>query len=314
MKTLLFTAVLSLFVFFQSTSPADTVLLKNGKRIKGLILDEYRDRIVLSTFGGEIEILKKDIRSAIYDEEAKTLITKARNHARRENYVKAYYTYKKVLELDPELEEAKEQLAYLRNFLETKIRRDIERDMEKKNKRSSGSEGKPATEAAREELGIVVVPGDKYAVIQEVGEDVVVSEGTHLLEGDRIISVWGEMAAYMDAEEVADMLLGAEECRMVIERSVDVDLEGGTGIFNDYKSVIGGSLKLTRKGAIVESVSSGGPLEEAGIKKGDLIYRIAGKNTRYMPMEEIFSVIKDKKGQTVEVVFRRTSTICNKEK
>jgi len=64
------TIALAVFlILFSSSVFADIVIMKDGKRIKGLILDEFKDRIVVSTVEGEKIIMISDIESAIYSSE-----------------------------------------------------------------------------------------------------------------------------------------------------------------------------------------------------------------------------------------------------
>ena len=52
---------LILFVFILFTaeiSCADTATLKNGDLVKGVILEDYVDRILISTYEGEKSIMK----------------------------------------------------------------------------------------------------------------------------------------------------------------------------------------------------------------------------------------------------------------
>ena len=313
--SLLFASASFLLVCYACSSFADTVILKNRKKIKGLILEEFRDRIILSTAGGETAILKKDIRFAVYDSEEKALIKKARNYSRRREYLRAYYIYKKALELDPDLEEAREQLHYLRGILETQISRDIKDEL--RSKIDAEKSRKKFSEKLADEFGIVLGDGDKYTVVKSVRESAVSSRSDRLQSGDRIVSVWGEMAGYMDADEVAGMMLSSDENKFVIERDTSPTLGHSSGLLDrftgDTRGTIGGTLKLSRKGVVVTGVKPGGAFALAGIKKGDIIYRIKGRNTRYMPMRKIAEILKKNEGKAVEIVVRRTVTMWRKK-
>ena len=126
MRNSLTVAASTLLVVLVCTfSFSDTVILKNGTRKKGLILDEFDDRIVLSTVEGEKTIMRGEIRSAVYDNEEKALMQKAKNHTKRNQPIKAYYVYKKIVELNPDHKEAREKMENLRNVLESQARNDM---------------------------------------------------------------------------------------------------------------------------------------------------------------------------------------------
>ena len=56
-----------IIIFLSTTLYADTVILKNRTKVKGLVVDEYVDRIALSTVEGERDVFRKDIDSVEYD-------------------------------------------------------------------------------------------------------------------------------------------------------------------------------------------------------------------------------------------------------
>lgn len=309
---------ISWVLFLCSVSPADTVILKSGKKVKGLILDEFKDRIVLSTADGEKTIIKSDIRSAVYDSEEKALMRMGENQLKRGQYIKAYHTFEKVVELDPDLEKARERRNYLRSYLETKTRYDVVDDLNTRKERYEGAEGKIPVREVEEELGLVLAPGDKYVSIESIRGRGRSRSGPSLAPGDRIVAVWGELTAYMGVDEVAELLLAPGEVKFTVERDVHPGLSSAgklSGVFlrTRYKRIAGAELKLKTEGVIVENIIPGGPFETAGIRKGDLVYRISGRNTRYMPMAELVKIIEENQNRKIDLVIRRDITLWRKE-
>lgn len=294
-------------------SSADTVILKNGKKLKGLMVNEYKDRITLSTAEGEKTIMKSSIRSAVYDDEEKALLQKARNQFKRRQYMKAYYTYQKVLEIDPELGEAKERVKHLRSFLEKKIREDIVGDMRGKNERSGATISKSVAEEVAEDLGIVLGEGEKYVFIEKVLDNASIDITSELRPGDKIVSIWGEMTAYMDAREVGQMLLLPGEVKMIIERSVRSHLASSVALFARYRKIIGGKFSLKKKGIIIVAVTPNGPFDRAGIKEGDLLFSIDGRLTRYMPIAGLKNTVRKNQNKDIDVSVRREITFWKKD-
>jgi len=297
---------------------ADTVILKDGRRVKGLILDEMKDRIVFSTVSGEREIRKSDIRSAIYDTETQALLQKGRNQIRRGQYIRAYHTFEKVLEIDPDIGEARERLRYLASQVERINRLDFIGDPGVRNAREPGAGKKPAAERLREEIGLTLSSNGKYVTVKDPGGKDTPASEAGLRPGDRIVSVWGDMAAYMDVTEVAENLLKGPELKMTIERTVFPVLppagsDRGWLPVPAYRKAAGTGIYLKKKGFVAGKVSPGGAFAEAGIREGDLLSRIAGKNTRYMPSRAVRKVIEDGRGGGIEVVIRRDISFWVKE-
>ncbi|MEA3489107.1 MAG: PDZ domain-containing protein [Candidatus Omnitrophota bacterium] len=304
--------------FYSSPSRADTVILKSGDRIKGLILEEFKDRIVLSTVQGEKTIMKSAIRSAIYDSEEKALMQKGRNQLKKGQYIRSYQTYEKVVELDPGLDEARERLNYLRSYLETKARHDVLDGLRAKRERFENARSKTPAQRLFDELGLVIAPGEKYVSIEKVSIDTVRESGSGLEPGDRIVAVWGEMTAFMDVEEVSEVLLAPGEIRMTIERMLRPELSSAgkmfKGLFSPgYRKIAGAVIELKKEGYVVGDMEKGGPFEKAGIRSGDLLCRINGANTRYMPMRELDRVLEENQNERIEVVVRRDVTLWKKE-
>ena len=50
-----------------SSSFSDTIYLKDKSQVKGIVVEEYNDRIVISTEYGESEMMKEEIKKIIYD-------------------------------------------------------------------------------------------------------------------------------------------------------------------------------------------------------------------------------------------------------
>lgn len=300
---------------------ADTVVLKDGTRIKGLILDEFKDRLVISTVIGERELMKSTLKSAIYDSEEKALIHEGRNYFKKAQFIKAYYTYKKAAELNPDLKEAKERLYYLRSYLKTKMRCDIIGDVVMNKEREEKLKEKNSTQRAEDELGIVLYNnGGRYVSIEKITNDNLPGAGEELKPYDRFQIVRGEMAAYMDVNEVADVLLVPGEIRITIERTVfpEIAVVGGTLLdkvnFARCKKSIGAVLEFKKDGLTVKAVNSEGPFAKAGIKDGDILHRINGRNTTYLFIQKVEQIIRESEGKKAEVVIKRDVTLWKRKR
>ena len=281
-------------------------------------MDEFKDRIILSTVEGEKTIMKSDIRSAVYDSEVKAIMLKGKNQLKEGQYIKAYLTFEKAVKLDPDNEEARERRQYLRSHLEVKTKKDLIDSIEAKNRRLDNAHGKVPRQRVYDELGLTLVPGEKYVSIEKIANTGPGADGRGIAPGDSIVAVWGEMTAYMDPDEVAAMLLFSGEARFTLERECAPELSSTKTLLgrllSRYERTIGAHLELRKGGITVKNVFAGGPFEKAGIKKGDLVRRIAGKNTRYMPFSEVVRIVRENQNKKVEIVIRRDITLWRKER
>ena len=81
------------------TAFADTVYLENGEKMKGVIVEEYHDRVVISTYEGEKSILKKDVHTISYDLVEQNLVVLGDSYADRNKHGEAYFYYKKAVKI-----------------------------------------------------------------------------------------------------------------------------------------------------------------------------------------------------------------------
>ncbi len=303
-------------MLFAIDSTADTVNLKNGEKLRGLILDEYRDRVVLSTPQGELVILKENIASAAYDSEERSLLRKADNLYRKGQYIKAYYAYANIVELNPEQNEARQRLNYLRNFIEEKTDDKFRGRSAKKILYGESATQTSSLDRLKDTYGIVLTQEDKYVYVESINKTYKNRYFKALKPGDRIVKVWGEMSVYMDAREVAELMLNSEQVKLEVERNFIPKL-GHSGSFVKkiifgYRSVIGAKLVLRQEGIRIYGLVKGGPFSTAGVKKGDLLCQIVGKSTRYMPMAKVVGEIMAFQGKDFEIVIRRELSFWRK--
>ena len=303
--------IFSLFFFslFALYASADMVKLKNGETVKGLILDEYKDRIVLSTASGERVLMKGDISSAVYDSEERTLLRKADNLFKKGQYIKAYYAYAGIVELNPEQEEARQRLNYLRNYIEDKTHDKFRGKSAKRIYHGEDATQGSSLEKLRDTYGVVLVQKENDVYVGQMTKILKDRYFKALKPGDKIVNVWGEMSAYMDAREVAALMMNSDQVDMEIERSLDPKLTYAgsllSKLFFGYRRVIGAKLVLRRDGIKIYGLVKSGPFFVSGVEKGDLLYRIAGESTRYMPMERVVEIIMASQGKDLDIVIHR---------
>ncbi|MFH1846765.1 MAG: PDZ domain-containing protein [Candidatus Omnitrophota bacterium] len=307
-----------IYAGFFDSSFADTIIKKDGTQVKGLILEEYTDRIVMSTIAGEKELKKSLIKSAMYDNEERALMQKASNLFREGQYVKAYYTYSNVLQLNPLSDEARERLYYLEKLLETKIKNDVKADIQKEQNFLSDGKEADFVDKAKENLGIVLCSADKYVEVKEVVSARLKSGAGELVPRDRIVAVWGEMTAYQDINEVAEKLLTSGEIRITIERDVVSVCSGEKVLFDKfmpakYRKIIGAELILKKQGIIVKDIVEQGTFSRGGIRPGDIIVRINGLDARYLPVARMIEEIEKSEGKKISISIRRDITLWKKE-
>ncbi|MBL7157363.1 MAG: PDZ domain-containing protein [Candidatus Omnitrophica bacterium] len=294
---------------------ADTVYLENDAEMKGVVVEEYDDRVVISTYEGEKNILKKDIHAISYDLTEQNLVALGDVYAARDKYRKAYFYYEKAVKINPKYKTARDKM----NFITGQIFRESQTEKQDAMRRRQEIENSSKTLPSKKEdfkkeleqkIGIVITEEDNSVKIIDVtGDSSAYDAG--LQPGDTLISVWGRFTNYMSKERVSRLLLESlGEIKIDIQRDVVLEKESPTAGF--HKDIIGGKLDMLRDGLTLVDLKEGSPGQKAGLSKGDLIIAINGASTRYMPLADAEKIIGNKKTGAVKFTIRRDATIWRK--
>jgi len=292
---------------------ADIIVMKDGKKLKGLVVDEYADRVTLSTVDGEKDILRKDIERIEYDTPEQNFMQLGRLYEEKGWYGKASFYYKKAMDINPEYKEARE--AYLASH--AKMWREEERSAKKELERQNIAlswwknrykKDRPETRdklsLLKETLGFSLIEKDGIFTITEVRSGSS-ADKAGIQRGDLLVGIWGRLIKYSKLIDVLDELLGPKysEVRVLIEREVVVPL----GDIKDdaiYKN-LGINLGFEYDGLMVRELREDSVADLAGLKKGDYIIAIDKNITRYLPIDSIISIINSTREEKIVFNIRR---------
>lgn len=320
-----FLVIIPLFIIFlPQRTVADIIQLKDGREVKGIVIEEYKDRVVFSTPDGEKSILKSDIKELFFDDEEANLIKLGDQARDNQKYMKAVGYYGTALKLNPHSKQAKDGLIYLQLYLSGKggslmgsdVRRqgDIDRDGSSIMVEKSGEDAlKEAQADLARSLGLTLREDGNLPKIGSIREDSL-ANNAGMRKGDILIAIWGRLTGYMTLKEVTDHLLKkvSPEIRCTIERTVDVAVDKDKKLFTSSEDLIGALLSMEFDGLTVSNVRNGGAADRAGLKAGDLIVAIGGKSTRYMPLKKAIESIRKSEG-TISLSLRREVLIWRKD-
>ena len=295
--------------FQLSAVHADTIRTTDNRELKGIVVEDYKDRVVLSTVEGEVTILKSKINELAFDSEEDNLIKLAERSRDRGDYERSYAYYAMAEKINPRSKAAKDGMIFLQGYLFRKEEARKEEDVKRRGaieeygtlaqtKVSEEDELKEGATGLKERLGITLDIKDGFPEIESVVGDSAAYEAG-LRKGDLLISVWGKLTGYMSLKEVTAILLekAALELKCVIERNISVNMNGAGGI--------GASFAMELDGLTVSNVKEPGPSFAAGLEKGDLITAIDGRPTRYMPLKEALELINNSKKDVIKLTLRR---------
>lgn len=307
----------TLYAIPYTLSYADTINTNDGKELKGIVVEDYKDRLILSTADGEITVMKADIRELYYDSEEDNLIKLAEQARERRDYTKSYAYYNMAFKLNPNSKAAKDGLVFLQGYLfrqeqvrkedDIKLREDFERSGSPiKAAKAEEDAVKEMAETLKKTIGVTLGQSENFPVVENVSPKSAASEAG-VKPGDKLVAIWARLTGYMNLKDVMAALLDKPslELKCTIERTVNVPVAP--------RDLIGATLAMEFDGLTISEVKEDTPAFGAGLKKGDLITAIEGKSTRYMPLKTAITEIKKAKGSVTALTLRREVLIWRKD-
>ena len=293
---------------------ADTIVMRDNEKVKGVVVEDFQDRVVLSTMEGEQEIMKADVARIVYDNDEQNFTSLGDFYADRGMYTTAYYYYGEALKVNPNYPGAKEGFHFVTPYVNRLDRMFKEDEIKRRNVENKFGQQLPEKdqnlEAKEVQRKVGVILEDEeglFKIIEVLPNSPAVRAGIE--KGDVLVKIYGRTVTYMRPIEVMRKLLapGALDISIVIQRSFKVRSKDVAGKYSD---VIGADLVFKEvEGLSVKSVKKGGVAEKAGIKKGDIIVELHGVNTRYMTPEEMTNIIESMKGDVISLIIRRKTTV-----
>ena len=298
---------------------ADTLVLKNGKNLKGLVVEKHADRVILSTERGEIPILLKRIKDIQYDTTEQNFFEAGKAYEAENKLGPALAYYEKALEANPNFEAAKTASLAVRNrFWASSTegpRSEIEKQQAVYDEWEKGSnrveelikkKEKEQANVLKERLGITLEKMGDWTRIENL-ESAKAAALAGLKRGDRLVSADGDSLRYLNPEAVRKVLLMPRYSNFNLELERDLVLTKETRV--DHLNNLGFKLKLEYQGLIIYSIAEGGAADTAGLKEGDLLTHVSRIAARYMPLNEVVKLIEDPKEEKIIFTIRRSALL-----
>ena len=274
-------------IVFSSPAYADTIYYNSGEVLKGLVVEEHRDRIVVSTEAGEWTIFRKEIAEVFYDDAERNYLYLGNQALLAENFGLAHGFFRKTLQLHPGFKEAEDALNRLADL--------------KKKSDSPEREADPVR-ALQARWGLTLALGTNLSQVQSVKEGSLAARAG-VVPQDSLVAGWGDSLAFLPVEEVGRLLLGpaGTQIKLTLRRVLQLSSSSS----EKMAGWPGWTLSMEPSGLTVTAVAPGSAAAEAGFQPQDRIVEMAGRFTRYLPLEEAVRVVRESHKKGVLVVIHR---------
>ncbi len=300
---------------------ADTVLLKDGQELKGLVVEKHEDRIILNTEKGETPGLKESIQNISYDAPEENFLQIGEAHEAAERWGEALAYYEKALEANPNFEDAKKASARVRNRSWSQAASGPKNEIEKRQALyDSWGMGAPAesfakkqthrkTALLRDGLGVELESkGDWVQLAQVFSKKDAALVG--LKKQDRLVAIDGRSIRYLSPEVVQEKLLSPSNSSYTLDYERDCQLMK-TGSEKEFAE-FGLDLKLEHEGVVVQAVKKPSAAFEAGLKEQDLLVAVNGNSIRYLPLTKLVGIIQGTPGDRAQLSVRRSALLTRR--
>jgi len=242
---------------------ADEIYFASGEPLKGLVVEEHADRLIVSTVDGERVVSRQEVDEVFFDDPERNYLYLGNEALAEGDAATAIALFQRALRLNPQWQDAHDAL---------------QRVEDRRLKTTAGWVGDDPEQAFWTTWGVRLAATDGYPVVAAVASQRAMDHAG-VRVGDHLVAVWGESMGFRPLADVAERLLGPPGTPVKVTIQRDVTLRAGPGPSATWPGV---ELTMAPAGLTVSRVAALGAL--AGVEAGDLIVALDHRPTRYLPL------------------------------
>lgn len=246
----------------------DEIYFTSGQTLKGLVVEEHVDRLVVSTVDGEQVIWRHDVDQVFFDDPERNYLYLGNEALAAGDFQAALTLYQKAIHLNPAWNDPRDAL----------------RRLDDRQRRPAGVTERPER-ALQAAWGLIVAATESYPVLSAVAPDSAAAQAG-LRPGDALVAAWGESLGYRSLAQVAQRVAGPAGTEVKITLRRDVTVLAGAVASAPWP---GFGVTMAPEGLTVSEVGVLGAA--AGLQVGDLVVTLDGRPTRYLPLGQARAAI-----------------------
>ncbi|MBI3322437.1 MAG: hypothetical protein HYZ94_02010 [Candidatus Omnitrophica bacterium] len=274
---------------------ADDVFFKAGGSLRGLVVEEHADRVVMSTEGGEKTVLRDEIDEVFFSEPERNELYLGERALQAGDLAGAREFFLRAIRLNPRLAEGKDALGRVQ-------------DMERKAGQAAPRD--PAAELAKLGVALRKEPQEGWLVIELV-ERGSTAQRWGLSPGDALAAYWGGSLRHVPPAEAARSIAGApgSALKLTIQRQVNIPPAnppnaGWPGL----------TLEMEHFGLTARETVPTSPAFMAGLRPGDRVVRLGAAPTRYMPLGAARKALQQAREKGIILIIHRDLMVTREGK
>lgn len=282
--------------FFCGCIFADTIRLINGQEVRGVIIDEVDEKVVINTSDGKKDIARRNIESVDYSEPEQYYFNLG-NKLRRESKIEeASVAYQRALAIRPDFGRAKQALFSLRVYRWNEQEETLKKQIELLNNFQKDVEFGSVRDAVvtpivydeekvYRQIGFFLQKQGSVVVVKQVRQGSV-ADRAGIKESDVIVTLGGMRLDDMDyAVLLRKFIMSLPEIRISIYRKFSVYPVKESNWLSWLPSPSfywGLGTSLGYEGLTIKKIKQGSAVWSAGLKVNDIIFSINNNPVQFL--------------------------------
>ena len=279
---------------------ADTIILKDGRKIEGVITEEGNDYYNVKIKIGMMKVNKNTIAEIKKLSAEENFLNLGNQYLASNNLDTAIEQYEKALQVNTDYQPAKDALAKAEKIKgEAEAKKKSE--LEQKEKEAAGKKDR-----VKNGFGLTLEPSGDGMVLAGVvsGGN---AEAVGLKPKDEIIQINDMSLQGKSLDEITDYLAKSENTTFTFLMQRESELTRKKIDYQKHSFVgVGIFLDAAGKDLIINSVIAGEPAELSGLRSKDKVISIDGKSVSGMSVDDAAALISGAESSKLKIVIQRS--------